>query len=113
MSSTNSNCSDGSDSTIRVEHQYDGDTPPSIAIVRAIAVIEDVDPMDSPAELGLTLFDHVDPTALDRLVAETPGRSTVTVDLTIHTDHYYCVRIRGNHLIVEKASSNSGESATD
>lgn len=101
MSSTNSDCSSGSNATVRIEHRYDGETPPSIAIVRAIAVIENVDPTNAPTDLGLTLYDHVDPTALDRLVAEAPESSAVTVDLTIHADHYYCVRIRGTRLIVE------------
>nr|WP_254769452.1 hypothetical protein [Salinilacihabitans rarus] len=33
-----------------------------------MTVVEDVDPMDSPEALGTTLFDHVDPEALDRPV---------------------------------------------
>ena len=97
------NSSDEDDTSIRIEHQYDGDTPPSIAIVQAIATIEDVDPMDSPTDLGITLYDHVDPTALDQLVTGNSGDSAVTVDLTVHNDYQYDVRVHDSgHLIIEQ-----------
>lgn len=102
MSSPNSNFSGNADDPMRVEHRYDSDTPASIAIVRAIAVIENVDPMDSPTDLGITLYDHVDPTALDRLVSEGDGTGAVTVDLTLQNDHRYAVRVRETRLIVER-----------
>ncbi|USZ73565.1 HalOD1 output domain-containing protein [Natronosalvus halobius] len=59
---------------MRVEHQYDGDTPASIAILEAIATIEDVDPTDSPTDLGTTLYDQIDP---QHLTNSSPG-TTVT-----------------------------------
>lgn len=102
MAPPNPNFPGSSNDPIRVEHQYDSETPPSIAIVRAIAVIEDVDPMDSPTELGITLHDHVDPTALDRLVTET-DTSSVSVELTIHNDYRYSVQVRDTgQIVVEK-----------
>ena len=102
MSPTNPNFSGDADDPVRVEHRYDSDTPASIAIVRAIAVLENVDPMDSPTDLGITLYDHVDPTALDRLVSEGDRTGAVTVDLTIHNDHRYAVRVRETRLTVER-----------
>ena len=104
MSSFNPNFSGNADDLMRVEHRYDSDTPASIAIVRAIAVIENVDPMDSPTELGITLHDHVDPTALDRLVSAADGNGAVTVDLTLHNDHRYAVRVRESRLTVERTA---------
>lgn len=103
MGPTNGNFTDDSNDPIHLECQFGEDTPPSIAIVRAIAVIEDVDPMDSPRALGITLHDHVDPEALDRLVSATGDANSATVDLTIHNDHQYAVEVRNTgHLVVEK-----------
>lgn len=88
---------------VRVERVYDNETPPSIAIVRAIAVIEDTDPIDSQTDLGITLFDHFDPTALDQLVTRNDGTDTVSVDLTLHSDHRYAVHVRDTgRLTVER-----------
>ncbi|MFD1565435.1 HalOD1 output domain-containing protein [Haloarchaeobius amylolyticus] len=78
---------------VRVEYRYD-DTPPSIAIVRAIAALEDVDPMESSADLGIVLYDQIDPEALDNFVAATTDRATVSVDLVLRNDRQYTVQIR-------------------
>lgn len=97
------NFSGDSDDSVCVEHRYGAETAPSMAIVRAIAVIEDVDPMESPKELGIRLYDHLDPAALDQLLSVNDGDDTVRIDLTIHTDTEYSVRVRDSgHLIVEK-----------
>lgn len=56
------------------ETEYTG-RPPSIAIVEAIAAIEEV----SPNDVGFTLYDSVDPEALDTLFderADTTRRET-------------------------------------
>lgn len=100
MTPANPNFSGDSNDPIHVECPYDDDTPPSIAIVRAIAVIEDVDPIDSPKTLGITLYDHVDPEALDRLVTATGSGDGVTVELTLRNDHRYAVRIRDTGRVV-------------
>ena len=48
---------------------YDrSETPPSIAVVDAIASVEGVDPVSLSTVGGTTLYDHVDPDALDRLL---------------------------------------------
>lgn len=103
MTPTDGNVAGDSADPIHVECRYDDDTPPSLAIVRAIAVIEDVDPLDSPRALGITLFDHVDPEALDRLVAANGDAGGVTVELTVHNGHRYAVEVRHTgRLVVEK-----------
>ena len=103
MSPSDPNFSDDSDAPLRVEHRFDGETPPSIAIVRAIAAIENVDPIASPSDLEITLYDHVDPTALDQIVTGRNGTTSVTIDLTIHNDHEYAVRVRDSgRLVVER-----------
>uniref|UniRef100_A0A7D5GJ94 Halobacterial output domain-containing protein n=1 Tax=Natrinema halophilum TaxID=1699371 RepID=A0A7D5GJ94_9EURY len=100
---TRPDVSGGSDSPRRVECRFDRDTPPSIAIVRAIAVIEDIDPTDSPTDLGITLYDHVDPAALDSIVTSGDTDSTITIDLTIRNDHQYSIRVQDTgRLVVEK-----------
>lgn len=100
---TNPNAADDSEPPIRIEHRFDSETPASIAIVRVIAAIEDVDPMDSPTDLGITLYDHIDPTALDRLVRQADGRGDVSIEFTIRNGHRYSVGVRDTgHLIVEK-----------
>lgn len=61
--------------------------------------------MDSPTELGITLYEHVDPTALDQLVTENNGDSAVSVDLTVHNDHQYDVRIQDSRrLVIERVT---------
>lgn len=97
------NISGSSDDDIRVENGYDAETPPSIAIVKAIAAIEDVDPVDSRTDLGIRLYDQIDPEALNRLVTDNGDVATVTVDLTIHDEQQYAVRIRDDgRLVVQK-----------
>ncbi|WP_254522539.1 HalOD1 output domain-containing protein [Natrinema caseinilyticum] len=90
----------GSEPPERAEYRYDCDTPPSIAIVRAIAVLENIDPIESASDLGITLCEHVDPSALDRLVTDADGASRVTVRLTIQNDRQYAVQIRDSGLVV-------------
>ncbi|QCS42187.1 HalOD1 output domain-containing protein [Natrinema versiforme] len=43
-------------------------TTPTVAIVNAIAGIEGVDPTDLSTALGTTLYEQIDPEALDTLV---------------------------------------------
>ncbi|MFC6719461.1 HalOD1 output domain-containing protein [Natrialbaceae archaeon GCM10025810] len=57
-----------------IEHEHDDETPASIAIIQAICALEDVDPMAVTSDLGIRLYDHVDPEALDRIVAAGSGR---------------------------------------
>lgn len=49
---------------VRERHDW-SNTPPSLAVIQALASIEDVD----PAGLDLRLHEYIDPEALDRVVA--------------------------------------------
>lgn len=52
-----------------VQKEFDwSETLPSIAIVRAVAALEDVDQSEVATVCGMPLFDAVDPDALDKLV---------------------------------------------
>jgi len=54
-----------------VQSQYDwSNIAPSKAIVKAIASIENVEAIDLPEVLDSTLYDHVDPEALDLLLSD-------------------------------------------
>ncbi|QLG47981.1 HalOD1 output domain-containing protein [Natrinema halophilum] len=65
------------------EHTYDDETPVSTAIIQAVCAVENVDPVDAPADLGFTLYEHVDPEALDRIVKENPDSADVQVELLV------------------------------
>lgn len=87
---------------VHVENLSDTDVTPSTAIVEAIAGIEDIDPADSQHDLGIRLYDHVDPTALDRIITGDDASSAVTIDLTIENANRYSVRVRNTgRLVVE------------
>lgn len=82
---------------------YEAEKPPSIAIVHAIATLENTDPTALPAECGVRLSDHIDPEALDRLATDNSDVA-VTIELGLHADYRYTVQIRdAGQLIVEKA----------
>lgn len=63
---------DGDDAPIVLEYAPDDETPTSIAVVRTIAALENVD----PTALEFTLYDYIDPVALDRLIAHAGTGST-------------------------------------
>ncbi len=69
-------------------------TTPTVAIVNAIAGIENVESTDLPTTLDTHLYDHVDPEALDTLVTTSsdPELSFVVDD--------YRVEIDGNQLSI-------------
>ncbi|WP_243645239.1 HalOD1 output domain-containing protein [Natrarchaeobius chitinivorans] len=68
-----------------IDQTYDDVTPASIAIIKAICAVENVDPVDAPDDLGFTLHDHVDPEALDTMV--TNGTGDVSVELRLEDYH--------------------------
>ncbi|WP_408958132.1 HalOD1 output domain-containing protein [Natrinema sp. 74] len=68
---------------ILAERTYDETTPASIAAVYAIATALDTDPIECSTELGFTLYDHVDPEALDALVTHNQREGTVTIELSL------------------------------
>ncbi|WP_276253229.1 HalOD1 output domain-containing protein [Halomontanus rarus] len=77
------------ESTLLLEYEYDENIPASIAVIRAIATVEEVDPTTLSTNFNDTLFDRIDPGGFDALV--TAG---TTVDLVIEfTIFGYRVRI--------------------
>jgi hypothetical protein len=74
-----------------INSQYDWSTSrPSVAVVTAIAGLENVESVDLPA----TLNDHINPDALDALAAT---NSPVTI--SFHLDEYR-IQIDGDNLII-------------
>ncbi|MDS0476923.1 HalOD1 output domain-containing protein [Natrinema sp. 1APR25-10V2] len=84
----------------RVELTFDDDRPPSIAIIHAIAALEDTDPMESPAELGFRLYDQINSEALDRLFTNGEGIGDVLVDLCLYSEDRYDILIRDSGLVI-------------
>ncbi|WP_049906596.1 HalOD1 output domain-containing protein [Halorubrum aidingense] len=83
--------------TVRVEHGGD-DRSPSLAVVKAIADLAGVEPADLATEANVVLYDHVDPDALDALVA---GRSDATVDVSLTVAGYH-VDIDATDVVVRR-----------
>lgn len=78
-----------------IHRQFDWSvTPPSHAVVEAVAALENVDPIRLPETFDISLSDHIDPEALDRLV---PGDSRIELSFTCKA---YAVHISGNMLHV-------------
>lgn len=99
----NPNFPDDSNGPVHVESQYGDDMPPSIAIVKSIAIIEDRDPIDPPVDIGITLHEYIDPEALDQLVSDATSSTSITIDFTLHGNQSYAVEIRDSgDLVVEK-----------
>jgi hypothetical protein len=70
--------------TVRVAHHRD-DRPPSLAIVEALADLTGVDPDALADDADIVLYDHINPEALDALVAHGPD---VGVTLSFTVDEY-------------------------
>jgi hypothetical protein len=82
---------------VRFQQTFDWDqTDPTAAVVSAIATIEDVDPVDLVAEHNLTLYDWIDPEALDTIL-NTNAQNDVAVSFQIQS---YRIRFEGNELTV-------------
>ncbi|QLK26260.1 hypothetical protein HYG81_01150 [Natrinema zhouii] len=82
MSDPNRDPADG-DRPVLAERAHDEGMPASIATVYAISAALDTDPVDCTTELGFTLYDYIDPDALDALVTQTEHDSSVTVELSL------------------------------
>lgn len=76
-----------------LEQEYDAETPASVATVQAICALEDIDPMQFPAEFGFVLRNHVDSTALDRMVADGTGDGNTVVSFEVTAESTYLVEV--------------------
>lgn len=65
-------------------YDYDAETPPSVAVIRAIASLEDVDPTALSATHGQTLFDRIDPDGFDTLVRKGCENDDLEIEFTIY-----------------------------
>lgn len=71
-------------------YEYTAEQPASLSVVEALAALEGVE----PTELNFTLYDHIQPQALDTLTRKDPVAVTFTVDqYTVHIDDSGTVRI--------------------
>lgn len=71
---------DAGPEAVRVRHGDDDGPAPSVAVIEAIAELSDADPTDLSTE-GVVLYDHVDPDALDALVADHDGDLDVSLSV--------------------------------
>ncbi|WP_049954731.1 HalOD1 output domain-containing protein [Halostagnicola larsenii] len=71
-------------------------TAASMATLTALGTLEEVDPVELPDVLGTTLYDHIDPEALDTLVT---AEERVTLSFLIYD---YRVRIDGEELAITR-----------
>ena len=96
MSSVTTGSSDSGSvpETARVCHGGSGPSP-SLAVVEAIAELAGVDPADLSEE-GVVLYEHVDPDALNELVA---GQADADVDVSL-TVAGYDVRVGPDSAVV-------------
>ncbi|MFC6767737.1 HalOD1 output domain-containing protein [Natrinema soli] len=105
MSDPNRNPADD-DRPVLAERTHDESTPASIATVYAISAALDTDPIDCTTELGFTLYDHIDPEALDALVTQTDRNGDVTVELSL--DEYLLRITDGGRIRVLGPSESAG-----
>lgn len=70
------------DTVIRQSYDW-SETPPSIAVLRALAAVEGVPPTDLHTEAGIRLYDTVDLEALDALLTHQSG-----VSVSFRVDEY-------------------------
>lgn len=80
------------------KQSYDSTTPASAAIIKAIAVLEDVDVTHTRTELGLVLYDHVDPEALNILAGDGTGDGSLCIEFEI--DQYQVEIENDGHVFV-------------
>ena len=86
---------------LRYEKRLDWSrTTPSAAVPEAVATVEGVDVLELSARFDGTLYDAVDPGALDSLVSQ-GGDGSVTVDFAFGP---YQLRIDGAKLIVRESA---------
>lgn len=98
MSRTNYPTNEGTPQ--EVEYEYDDETPPSIAVVRAIAILEDTDPMDFPSDIEVRLHDYIDPEALNSIFSNETEDTNPEMSFNIgSTEETYIVQITDEGIV--------------
>ncbi|MCU4925520.1 hypothetical protein OB905_05895 [Halobacteria archaeon AArc-dxtr1] len=86
--------------SVVIEHEYDAETPASIAVVQAICALEDVDPVEMTRELGITLYEQIDPEALDAMLADGTGTGEVVISFALVNSETYRVQVADTGTVV-------------
>lgn len=73
---------------------FEADESPSAAVVRALATMQDVDPLELEE-----LYTHIDPDALDALFDSTPPEATTDLRVSFRVDDLQ-VEVSGNRRVV-------------
>ncbi|ELY54829.1 hypothetical protein C491_17919 [Natronococcus amylolyticus DSM 10524] len=87
---------------LSIEREYGPDTTPTVAVLEAIAALEDTDATTLGDEFGLVLYDHLDPQALDALFASDTAAASVTV--AFEADATYTATITPDRVTVARDS---------
>lgn len=66
-----------------LEYEYEGETPVSVAVVQAIATVEEIDPTTVSTRFDRTLFDCIDPSGFNALVTEGVDAIDLVVEFTV------------------------------
>lgn len=74
---------DDYDGDILLDYEYDAETPASIVVIQTLAALENVELTDITAPRG-PLNDHVDPDALNQLLADDGRKGAIEVSFTLH-----------------------------
>ncbi|WP_436343791.1 HalOD1 output domain-containing protein [Natronorubrum sp. FCH18a] len=82
--------------TIRTQYDWAA-TAPSQAIVEAVATVEETTPVALVRETGTTLYDHVDPEALDLLVG---GDRNGSLEVAFDIDSLHITIASGGQLVI-------------
>lgn len=83
-----------------IERAYDPDTAPTVAVLEAIAALEGTDATALHDEVGLVLYDHLDPQALDALF--TSGSTAASVSVALEADETYAVTVAPDRVAVAR-----------
>lgn len=82
-----------------IDHTFDAETPPSIAIIQAISVLQNTDPLEMARESNLVMHDHISPSALDEIMGDGTGDGDISISAKISAENTYLVCIRDDGCI--------------
>ncbi|WP_306059841.1 HalOD1 output domain-containing protein [Natronococcus wangiae] len=85
-----------------VEHEYDSRVSPHVAVIDALASLENIEPTAVDTELGIVLYDYIDPAALNSLVTSGTETNDVEISFEIDSDETYSVTITADRVTVAR-----------